>query len=204
MIIVTMRNPPNTPASVATRERIIENTETLFRKYGWLKTTIADVAKLSGMSPANVYKYFSSKDDLIETIGERKFADLRSEITKIVQSKADYWKKIESMTLQVHRLLRNNLENETNILELILSSRGKGMKFVDNFDRFFVANVMQVLEQGLAAKQLRPLDTMTTAQAITDCLAFGTREIFISEMPAREHEGRLLAQLDLLEHAVKP
>lgn len=203
MLFVTMKDVPLTPAALATRERIIENAETLFRKYGRLKTTIDDIAQLSGMSHANVYKFFSSKDDLIEIIGERSFARLKSDVTKIGRSKGSTWHKIELMILKYHRMLRREMENEAHILELAISVREKGLRFVENFDNFFVANMTQILEQGIATNEFRPLDPAITAQAIMDCVLFATRAQFIGDLPAKEHERRLIAQLSLLAHAVK-
>src|ERR1700681_1014603 len=44
-----------------TRERILVVAERLFREIGYQKTTVADIAKLLRMSPANVYRFFDSK-----------------------------------------------------------------------------------------------------------------------------------------------
>ena len=35
--------------------------ERLFREIGYQKTTVADIAKVLKMSPANVYRFFDSK-----------------------------------------------------------------------------------------------------------------------------------------------
>ena len=45
-----------------TQERILVVAERLFREIGYQKTTVADIAKLLRMSPANVYRFFPSKD----------------------------------------------------------------------------------------------------------------------------------------------
>jgi AcrR family transcriptional regulator len=44
-----------------TRERILVEAERLFRQIGYQKTTVADIAKVLRMSPANVYRFFDSK-----------------------------------------------------------------------------------------------------------------------------------------------
>jgi AcrR family transcriptional regulator len=38
----------------------------LFRQFGFGKTTVADIAAELGMSPANIYKFFSSKEAIIQ------------------------------------------------------------------------------------------------------------------------------------------
>ena len=56
-------------ADMATR--ILDAAEGQFRHYGYGKTTVADVAKAMGMSPANIYRFFSSKSELLEGVCAR-------------------------------------------------------------------------------------------------------------------------------------
>ena len=44
-----------------TRARILVVAERLFREIGYQKTTVADIAKVLRMSPANVYRFFDSR-----------------------------------------------------------------------------------------------------------------------------------------------
>jgi AcrR family transcriptional regulator len=46
------------------RARIIATAERLFREIGFQKTTVGDIARDLQMSPANVYRFFSSKADI--------------------------------------------------------------------------------------------------------------------------------------------
>ena len=50
----------------ATRARIEETAERLFRTMGYQKTAVADIARELGMSPANVYRFFPSKSAINE------------------------------------------------------------------------------------------------------------------------------------------
>ena len=66
-----------TPITVQSTEtadmatRILEAAEGQFRHYGYSKTTVADVAKELGMSPANIYRFFGSKSELLEGVCAR-------------------------------------------------------------------------------------------------------------------------------------
>jgi AcrR family transcriptional regulator len=51
-----------------TRERIMIKADELFRQFCFLKTTVADIAAELGMSPANIYKFFSSKEAIIQAM----------------------------------------------------------------------------------------------------------------------------------------
>ena len=54
--------------------RILDAGERLFRHYGYSKTTVADIARDLGMSPANVYRFFASKVEIHQAICGRMLA----------------------------------------------------------------------------------------------------------------------------------
>ncbi|MEA2097090.1 MAG: TetR/AcrR family transcriptional regulator [Candidatus Cloacimonadota bacterium] len=63
------------------KKRIIEIAEQLFAQYGFLKTTMEDIAKKVHMGKSSVYYYFKSKDDI--------FAEVIRKDTQIFQQKLD-------------------------------------------------------------------------------------------------------------------
>ena len=65
----------NAPEAVDTATRVLDVADRLFRHYGWEKTTVADIARELGMSPANVYRFFPSKAAINEAIAERMLSE---------------------------------------------------------------------------------------------------------------------------------
>ena len=63
------------------KERIIIIAEQLFMQYGFLKTTMEDIAKKVHMGKSSVYYYFKSKDDVFSAV-------IRKD-TRIFQQKLD-------------------------------------------------------------------------------------------------------------------
>jgi len=59
-----------------TRARIMAAAEGLFRRLGFAKTAVADIAGELGMSPANVYRFFPSKNAIVEAICQRCLSEL--------------------------------------------------------------------------------------------------------------------------------
>jgi AcrR family transcriptional regulator len=55
-------------AAEATRCRVVDTAERLFRQFGYLKTTVGDIASELGMSPANIYRFFASKAAITEAV----------------------------------------------------------------------------------------------------------------------------------------
>ena len=62
-----------------TRARIMETAETLFRRLGYAKTAVADIASELRMSPANVYRFFPSKTAIVQAICQRCLERARRE-----------------------------------------------------------------------------------------------------------------------------
>src|SRR3979411_3296461 len=71
-----------------TRARIMEAAEALFRRLGFAKTAVADIAAELGMSPANVYRFFPSKNAIVEAICRHCLSDVEERAWKVARSKA--------------------------------------------------------------------------------------------------------------------
>ena len=70
-------------AAEATRCRVVETAERLFRQFGYLKTTVGDIAAELGMSPANIYRFFASKAAITEAVLQRVTGEVIDEAQAI-------------------------------------------------------------------------------------------------------------------------
>jgi AcrR family transcriptional regulator len=61
------------------RERLIESACKLFHQAGFKDTSIADIAKDSGVPLGNVYYYFKTKDDLAAAVIEQRAETIKGE-----------------------------------------------------------------------------------------------------------------------------
>lgn len=60
--------PTRGPAEHAVRDQIIEAANDCFARYGYAKTTVADLAREIGFSKAYIYRFFESKQAIGEAI----------------------------------------------------------------------------------------------------------------------------------------
>jgi len=79
---------PLRPTPSEMRSRIIEAAERLFRKFGYRKTTLADIALALSMSPANIYRFFRSKHAIDEAVCRRLLGDPVSLAVELAQRNA--------------------------------------------------------------------------------------------------------------------
>src|SRR5947208_13762852 len=83
-----------------TAERILDTAEVLFRRMGFAKTAVADIAAELGMSPANVYRFFPSKNAIVEAICQRCLAELEEQAWAVARSKAPATARVERLFLE--------------------------------------------------------------------------------------------------------
>src|ERR1051326_2223063 len=91
-----------------TRARIMQAADALFRRLGYAKTAVADIAGELGMSPANVYRFFPSKNAIVEAICQRCLSELDEKAWAVARSRGSAASRIERLFLEV---LKYHLEN---------------------------------------------------------------------------------------------
>src|SRR6266567_1907494 len=84
-----------------TRARIMDTAETLFRRLGYAKTAVADIAAELEMSPANVYRFFPSKTAIVEAICRHCLKDVEDQAWKVARSKAPAAERMERLILEI-------------------------------------------------------------------------------------------------------
>src|SRR5215813_6959437 len=119
----TVAPPMNPPATISkvrpddTRGRIIETAEALFRRLGFAKTTVADIAAELKMSPANVYRFFPSKNAIVEAICKHCLSDVEEKAWAVARSKAPAGQRLERLILEILAYHRENLVTEQRVNE---------------------------------------------------------------------------------------
>ncbi|GAB3817799.1 TetR/AcrR family transcriptional regulator [Pontibacter rugosus] len=65
---------------------ILNGAQHLFRRFGWCKTTMEDIAKAAGKGKSTLYYYYKSKDEIFDEVVTREmeevFRVLREEVAK--------------------------------------------------------------------------------------------------------------------------
>ncbi len=67
------------PAEHAVRDQIVEAANDCFARYGYQKTTVADLARAIGFSKAYIYRFFDSKQAIGEAICRERLEQLIAE-----------------------------------------------------------------------------------------------------------------------------
>jgi len=191
------------PTKDETRQAIIEAADALFARFGPTKTSVADIARKLGMSAANIYNFYPSRDAILETVGERHLIARREKLTAETREIPGDWAKIENLFLSNARHMREHLANETDILQLQALVAQREWKFVSDFHDFLRDTVERILRDAMQAGRFRQLDPSDATTALFDCMLTALDPIQVRKCDGAAHERRIKSQLALLERSFR-
>jgi AcrR family transcriptional regulator len=142
-----------------TRGRIMETAEALFRRLGFAKTAVADIAAELKMSPANVYRFFSSKNAIVEAICQRCLGELESNAWAVARSRGAASERLQRLFLEILTYHKDNLLTDQRVNDMVL------VAMEQNWDAILAhkENVRRVAEtivrQGIESGEFDPAET---------------------------------------------
>lgn len=106
--------------ALETRNRILGEAERLFRVYGYSKTTVADIADACRMSPANVYRFFTSKSAINNAICERLIADDEDALRGIARLPLPASERLKRVVVELNRRSVQNFIDNKKVHEMVM------------------------------------------------------------------------------------
>jgi TetR/AcrR family transcriptional regulator, repressor for uid operon len=138
------------PADAERRDQIVAAAERAFVRYGFHAATMQQVAEEAGMSAGNLYRYFPSKEAIVEELCARDQAE-RAEVFAEMTRGRDIASAMES-ALREHLLARSP-EKARMIVE-IWAEAGRNSRvaaFTRKLDEDILAGIEQLFEGAKAA-----------------------------------------------------
>lgn len=114
-----------------TRDRILQEAERVFRAYGYAKTTVADIAKACGMSPANIYRFFESKAAINEALTEVMLKRQEDLALGIAAEKRPAAQRLKKLIVEMHRFTCEQYLNESRVHEIVLKAMDEQWSVID-------------------------------------------------------------------------
>src|SRR5271154_3704625 len=125
MIIVTKRHfslKNHRLTQEETRARIMDQADALFRQFGYSKTTVADIAHELDMSPANIYKFFPSKNAIIQAGADRNLCRIKQDLTRVLHVKKGAANRLLGVILAIYRFHQDHFRHERQIYKLVIAA----------------------------------------------------------------------------------
>jgi AcrR family transcriptional regulator len=189
-----------------TRARIIETAEALFRRVGFAKTTVADIAAELDMSPANVYRFFASKNAIVEAICKRCLSEVEDKAWAVARTKAPAAARVERLVLEILAYHRENFVTEQRVNELVVAAIEQSWDTI-RAHKDVMLNVMElILRDGIAAGEFEPVEPRETADLMMQSVILFTHPLLVGQCleEGEDLDAQARASVRFLLRAITP
>ena len=189
-----------------TRARIMETAEALFRRLGFNKTTVADIAAELGMSPANVYRFFASKNAIVEAFCKRCLSEVEEKAWVVARSKAPAAQRIERLILEILAYHKENLVTEQRVNELVVAAIEHSWDAIRAHKQIMQNVAELILRDGIEAGEFEPVDPRDTAELIMRSVVVFTHPLLVGQCleEGQDLEAEARASVRFLLRAISP
>ena len=149
-----------------TRARILKVAEEHFRRIGYHKTSVADIASELGMSPANVYRFFPSRDAINESICGRIVNEVADIGFAIARANARPVEKLDLLLTAVHQHNKMTLVREKHMHELIVAATQENWAIIKAHIERMVTIFEAIIREGVEAGEFDVDDAAEAARAV--------------------------------------
>ena len=189
-----------------TRARIMETAETLFRRLGFAKTAVADIAAELKMSPANVYRFFASKNAIVEAICQRCLAELDDKAWGVARSRGTAGARLERLFLEILRYHKENLLEDQRVNDLVLVAIEHNWDAILAHKEAIRRAAEMIVRQGVETGEFEPVDPGETARLLMRSMVQYCHPVLLAQClrDGEDVETGLTAQIRFLLRAITP
>ena len=153
-----------------TRERILEVAERLFREIGYQKTTVADIAKMLRMSPANVYRFFDSKKAIHEGVARSLMGGVEDAAQAIATGRGPVAIRLRELLTTIHRMNSERYVGDSKLHEMVAVAMEESWEVCVAHMEQITETIGSVIADGAASGEFDvvdvPLAAMCTCAAM--------------------------------------
>jgi len=189
-----------------TRERIMATAEALFRRLGFAKTAVTDIAAELHMSPANVYRFFDSKNAIVEAICRRCLSEVEEKAWAVARSKASAATRVERLIREILAYHKENLVTEHRVNEMVVAAIEQNWDTI-RAHKDAVRNVVElILRDGIEAGEFERVDPRETAELIMRSVVPFTHPLVVGQCleEGDDLEAQARASVRFLLRAITP
>lgn len=186
----------------ATKEKIIETAERLFRDVGYAKATVADIAGRLGMSPANIYRYFPTKAHINEEICDRLVRGIESRCAGSTDGEDAARERVKRFVMAYHRAIKESILTGNRLHDMVAIAMEQHWPVIQSHSERIRNTLLALIEQGVATGEFKDMGTYRMARAIHESIAIFVYppllERWVNEFADAEQEDGVEGQLTFL------
>ena len=147
-VVVERRSPEET------RARILEVAWDLIRELG-ARATIADVADRLGMSSANVYRFYPSKQALSEAVAASQLGAIIAEGRRIAGGPGSASERFGAVLLMMYHCMRDQMVNQSRVHEIVDIAMSERWPAIEVVQAGLLRDRCRAHRRGTGARRVR-------------------------------------------------
>jgi AcrR family transcriptional regulator len=189
-----------------TRARIMETAEALFRRLGYAKTAVADIASELRMSPANVYRFFPSKTAIVQAICQRCLNELDEKTWAIARSKAPASERLERLQFENFAYHKENLLEEQKVNDIVLVAMEESWDAIMAHKEVIRTAIELILRDGIEAGEFERVDPRETSALMMKAFVAYCHPLLIAQgmQETQDQEADARSLIRFLLRAITP
>ena len=180
---------------------ITQGARKIFSRYGFLKTTVAEIAKAARMGKASLYHYFESKEDIFREVVEQEHRFLTEKIQEEIRKVDTPQKKVSAYV----KTRTKHLNELANIHSALKDDYLDHYAFIEEIrERNFrqeIETIQAILKEGVQKGVFVIRDIKLTSFAIISALK-GLEYPWTVKAPLPEVEKNIDKLLDVLFNGI--
>jgi AcrR family transcriptional regulator len=149
------------------KKRILDAAEENFIHLGYHKTTMSDISRECGMSPANLYRYFDGKGGLAVAVATRFLQGMEEKLEAIAEDRqSTAGVRLEQFVLTAMREARSFLRNRASGYDLVDFIFSRHYEMIDTHVRKKTILFETIIRQGVESGEFAPTDPVRTAEYV--------------------------------------
>jgi AcrR family transcriptional regulator len=173
-----------------TRSLILQTAEALLRRYGNDKLTVVDIARHLGMSHANVYRFFTTKSEILDAIIDQWLSKLELFVEEIAHRPDSAAARIEGIVLELHRKRKQKLREDAEVFEtfrrVVEVRPDAAARRREKILRVF----RRLIEEGIESGEFVSVDSLKAATALKDATSLFLHPFLIPTTLHEETDAR--------------
>lgn len=154
------------PADHDVRDQIVVAATEHFSRYGYGKTTVSDLAKSIGFSKAYIYKFFSSKQAIGESICTNCIDKIEADVRRAIEEADQPPEKLRRMFKEIVQASLRLFSGDRKLYEIAASAAAERWQVTIIYEQNIKMLLQNILQEGRQTgdfERKTPLDEMTTA-----------------------------------------
>ncbi|MEO6947205.1 MAG: TetR family transcriptional regulator [Nitrobacter sp.] len=146
-----------------TRARILVVAEKLFREIGYQKTTVADIAKVLRMSPANVYRFFDSKKAIHQGVARRLMGEVEDASRTIAATPGPPVQRLRELLSAIHHMNSERYVGDSKLHEMVAIAMEEDWDVCKAHIERTTGMIAEVIADGVAQGEFQAQDVPLAA-----------------------------------------